>query len=401
MATAYTNLLGFALPVTGELSGTWGQVVNDSITELVEDSIAGTATAAVTSGDWTLSTTGSGAANEARCAIIRPTGSPGVTRNIIAPSQSKAYIVDNQSNAAVVFKGAATTGVTIAAGKQALVAWNGSDFVQVGASAGGSDTQVQYNSGGALAGSANLTFNGTTLTSAAFSGPINGSVGAVTPSTGVFTQVDVIAQGDLRLQDTTGGQFVALQAPGTVTSSYTLTLPVDDGNSGQVLTTDGSGVLSWTTNGAGDVTGPASSTDNAIARYDLTTGKIIQNSGVTIDDSNNLTIPGQGDLRFADSDSSNWVAFQAPGTVGTNVTWTLPSADGTSGQLLSTNGSGTLSWSTVASPAQAGGALIVNNTTATVSYTVASGSNAFSVGPITVADGVTVTVASGQRWVVI
>lgn len=167
MATSYTSLLGFALPATGELDGTWGTVVNDSITQLVEDSVAGTATQSVASGDWTLTTTGSGAANQARCAIIRPTGSPGVSRNVIAPSQSKAYIIDNQSNAAVVFKGAATTGVTVAAGKQALVAWNGSDFVQVGASAGGSNTQVQYNSSGTLAGSANLTFDGTTLTAAA------------------------------------------------------------------------------------------------------------------------------------------------------------------------------------------------------------------------------------------
>jgi hypothetical protein len=401
MTTAYTNLLGFALPVTGELSGTWGQVVNDSITELVEDSIAGTASVSVTAGNVTLTTTGSGAANEARCAIIRATGTPGTTRNVIAPSSSKAYIVDNQSDSAIVFKGAATVGVTIAAGKQALVAWNGSDFVQVGASAGGSNTQVQYNDNGTLAGSANLTFNGSTLTAAGFSGPINGTIGASTPNTGVFTQVDVIAQGDLRLQDTTGGQFVAMQAPGTLTSSYTLTLPPDDGNSGQVLTTDGSGVLSWTTNGAGDVTGPASSTDNAIARYDLTTGKIIQNSGVTIDDSDNLTIPGQADLRLADSDSSNYVALQAPSVLASNYTLTLPTDDGTSGQFLTTDGSGVLSWSTVSSPSQAGGALIVNNTTATVSYTVASGSNAFSVGPITVADGVTVTVASGQRWVVI
>lgn len=132
MATQYTNLLGFALPVTGELAGTWGDVVNNSITELVEDSIAGTATASVTSGNWTLSTTGSGASNEARCAILVPTGSPGVSRNIIAPSSSKAYIVDNQSNAAVVLKGSATTGVTIAAGTKALCAWNGTDFVQVG-----------------------------------------------------------------------------------------------------------------------------------------------------------------------------------------------------------------------------------------------------------------------------
>jgi len=43
--------------------------------------------------------------------------------------------------------------------------------------------------------------------------------------------------------------------------------------------------------GGGDVAGPASSTDNAIARFDLTTGKLIQNSGVTISDFNALTTP--------------------------------------------------------------------------------------------------------------
>jgi len=60
--------------------------------------------------------------------------------------------------------------------------------------------------------------------------------------------------------------------------------------------------------------------------------------------SSNVTLNAQSDLRFADSDSSNWVAFQAPATVASNVTWTLPSADGTADQALVTNGSGTLSW---------------------------------------------------------
>jgi hypothetical protein len=58
----------------------------------------------------------------------------------------------------------------------------------------------------------------------------------------------------------------------------------------------------------------------------------------------NAQLQAQSDLRFADSDSSNWVAFQAPATVSSNITWTLPAADGTSGQFLSTNASGTLSW---------------------------------------------------------
>jgi hypothetical protein len=53
--------------------------------------------------------------------------------------------------------------------------------------AGGSNTQVQFNSSGVLAGSANMTFNGTILTAAGFSGPLNGTVGATTATTGAFT----------------------------------------------------------------------------------------------------------------------------------------------------------------------------------------------------------------------
>ena len=131
MATTYTTLLGYALPTTGELDGLWGAEVNDSITQLVEDSVANYATASVTSGDWTLSTTGSGVSNEARMMILIPTGTPGVSRNVIAPSHSKMYVVVNQSDASVVLKGAATTGATIGAGYTAVVVWNGSDFEEI------------------------------------------------------------------------------------------------------------------------------------------------------------------------------------------------------------------------------------------------------------------------------
>jgi hypothetical protein len=54
----------------------------------------------------------------------------------------------------------------------------------------------------------------------------------------------------------------------------------------------------------------------------------------------------QADLRFGDSDDSNYVGFQAPSTIATNVLWSLPAADGSANQLLSTNGSATLSWAT-------------------------------------------------------
>ena len=55
----------------------------------------------------------------------------------------------------------------------------------------------------------------------------------------------------MRLQDTAGGQYIALRAPGTVTSNTILTLPDGAGTSGQVLSTDGAGVLSWADGGSG------------------------------------------------------------------------------------------------------------------------------------------------------
>jgi hypothetical protein len=79
-----------------------------------------------------------------------------------------------------------------------------------------------------------------------------------------------------------------------------------------------------------------------------------------------VTLNAQSDLRFADADSSNWVAFQGPATVSSNVTWTLPAADGTTGQVLSTNGSGALSWAT-ASGGGGGGASVTTSDTAPTS----------------------------------
>jgi hypothetical protein len=128
--TNFSPLLGLALPTTGDLSGTWGTVVNDSITQLLDSAVAGTTTLS-SDVDVTLSTT-NGAANQARNAVILWTASNAVTRYITAPAQSKAYFVINNGGDDIVIRGAGpTTGVTIGAGYKALVAWDGSDFVKV------------------------------------------------------------------------------------------------------------------------------------------------------------------------------------------------------------------------------------------------------------------------------
>jgi hypothetical protein len=91
-------------------------------------------------------------------------------------------------------------------------------------------------------------------------------------------------------------------------------------------------------------------------QFQNTTLSAAANQDITIDPSGtgilqiagDAQLQGQGDLRWADADSSNWVAFQAPATVSSNLTWTLPATDGSAAQVLTTNGSGTLSWSTAA-----------------------------------------------------
>lgn len=132
MPTAYTSLLGLALPVQGELSGVWGDEVNASITNLVESAIAGVVTL-TTDANVTLSTT-TGAANQARMAIINCTGARSVLRTITAPAASKAYTVINATTGGFAVKVVGvgpTTGITIPAGKRALIVWDGADFIQV------------------------------------------------------------------------------------------------------------------------------------------------------------------------------------------------------------------------------------------------------------------------------
>jgi hypothetical protein len=167
MTTAYTSLLGLALPVTGELSGAWGDTVNTAITTLLDSAVAGT-TSLTTDSDVTLTTT-TGAANEARQAIILWNPASGTTtRNITAPAQSKIYTVINASGGtqSIVFRGAGpTTGVTIVKGESAVVAWNGTDFIKVSNTSGaGAFTNLTV-TGNTILGDASgdtITVNGTT-----------------------------------------------------------------------------------------------------------------------------------------------------------------------------------------------------------------------------------------------
>ena len=147
-------------------------------------------------------------------------------------------------------------------------------------------------------------------------------------------------QGAVRFADLDSSNYVAFRAPSTVGTNVTWTLPAADGSNGQVLSTNGGSTLSWVT--PTSVTPPGGSDT-----------QIQFNSSNTFGGSNNLTWDGsnvqlgsQGQIRLADSDSSNYVALRSPATVAANRIFTLPSIYGTNGQFLSTDGTGVLSWAT-------------------------------------------------------
>ena len=325
-------------------------------------------------------------------------------------------------------------------------------------SPGGNPTTVQYNNSGSFAGSDNLTFDGTTLTAAGLSGPLNGTVGATTPTTGVFTTSTARAatnQDAVRMQGRAGGTsgYVATVTPATLTASRTLTLPDATGTlyvSGAALGTPSSGTVTNLTgtasiniNGtvgssapaagtftsvgyAGSTSGTVTLTAPAVAgtqSYTLptaapasngyaltsTTGGVMSwaatsgggspggsttqfqynNAGAFggastfTYDGTNVQLGTQGAMRFADADSSNYVAFKAPAIIGSNVTWTLPNTDGTAGQVLITNGSGVLSWATptLTPTAPTNNTIPVVSGTATVGQTLSSTTGTWSGYP--------------------
>ena len=248
---ANTALIGLTLPATGTLSGQWGDTVNNAISQIVDVAVAGTQQITTDADvDLTL-TTGTYASTgltstSSQYAVLLCTGARTAARNINTPKQSKTYVVINDTSGgyAITVRGgptSPTTGVTVAAGTRAIIAWNGTDFVNVGGgSAAGSTTQVQFNNAGAFGASANLTFDGTTLTANDF---IDSSLTASKP---VFTNgsKNLVSTGTLGADQ--GGTGLSTTTPYSVVFSGTT-------STGNFQATDGPGTATYvlTSNGAG------------------------------------------------------------------------------------------------------------------------------------------------------
>jgi len=227
MASSYSTDLKLELMVTGENSGTWGDKTNTNL-NLLQQAIAGYQDISIAGGAQTTALVMTDATlSNARNAVLKFSGTITGNQIVTIPDTiEKTYILYNGTVGAftVQFKTVSGTGPTFSTTDKGfkLVYSDGTNVTDVPLGVpGGSNTQIQFNSSGSFGGSANLTWDGT-----------NFQIGN---------------QGDLRLGDADNSNYVALHAPTTIASNYTLTLPTATGTANQVLQTDGSGNLSFAT----------------------------------------------------------------------------------------------------------------------------------------------------------
>ena len=331
MATQYTSLLGLALPVTGELSGSWGDVVNDSITSLLDTAVAGTTTLS-TDGDVTLSTT-TGASNQARQSILLCSGARTALRTITAPAQSKIYTVINATTGGYSVKvvGAGpTTGVTIVAGESAVIAWNGSDFIKVS------------NTGGS-ASFTNVTVSGTTTLSgltASTALALNSSKEVVSV-TNTGTGNNVLSASPT-LTGTISGANASLSGTLAVTGVATLTAQpiLSSLTASQAVFTDGSkGLVSNAITGTGNVVMSASPTltgtvaGASLQLSSLTSGRVTYaGASGLLQDSANLTFNGT-DLTVSGAVNAGTINATTLDLTNLEVT-NIKAKDGTAGMQI-------------------------------------------------------------------
>ena len=197
MASSYSSDLKLELMATGENAGTWGDKTNTNL-NLIQQAIAGYEAIDVSSGA-TLAMTNATLSN-ARNAVLKLTGTLTGNVDVTCPdSIEKTYVVQNGTSGAhtVTFKTVSGTGATFSTTDKGIKVLfsDGTNVVDVLANA---------------------------------------------------SQINLVNQNEVRFEDASGGEYVGLKAPTTVSSSVSFALPGADGSSGNGITTDGSGNLSFT-----------------------------------------------------------------------------------------------------------------------------------------------------------
>jgi hypothetical protein len=228
-----TALLDLPLPVEGYFDGTWGDLVNNALTNYLDIAIAGTlvltgdspVTLDNTAGDDSASNISSTSAQYAVVKITTTTTTKTITVGTAgSPAVSKIYIVDNAgAGGTVTFKAYGQTGISVAVGEKCVVYFNGTDFVKVASSVADGVTSV----------SGTGTVNGITLT-----GTVT-STGSLTLG-GTLANVNLTSQVTGTLPIANGGTGTTSTTFANLTTNVTGTLPVANGGTG-VTTSTGTG----------------------------------------------------------------------------------------------------------------------------------------------------------------
>lgn len=458
MASTYSTSLKIQLIATGEQSGIWGNTT-DTNWNLIEQAVAGVQTITMANANYTLSNL-NGVSDEARNMVLVVQGTNSAIYQVIAPLVPKVYVVSNQTSGgyAITIGGISGSYVTVPNGSTTLVYGDGVNFyaAQTGSagnwsvggnlSVTGNSTLAGTLSAGAGALSVNIpavvtgSISSTTLTvSAVTSGTL--FVGQTLSGTGVTTNTTITALGS-------GSGGVGTY---TVSTSQTVASTTITGASAALasnLITSGNAAITGNTaiSGTLSATGNTTLTGTLTVASDTTfsgTGEIILPNGTTAQRS---ALPTSGMIRYNSTTSAFEGYTSAPGATIASITYATTTATLTTSSVhgLSTEAVVTISgaspsayngtysitvtsptqftytmasnpganaspvgsyvsgyWGAVGSGAQAQGVVYENGQTISANYTMTSGKNGESVGPITVSSGIVVTIPAGSRWVIL
>jgi hypothetical protein len=340
---------------TGENSGTWGNVTNLNLGTAIEEAIVGSADVTFSSGNVTLTLTDSNGSQTARNLRLNCVGTTGGARDLIVPAIEKSYLINNGCADAITVKNASGTGIAVPAGKTMLVYNNGTNVVD------------------AVTHLSSLT------------------LATVLP----------VASGGTGTNTSTGSGNVVLS------TSPTLVTPIlGTPTSGTLTNTTGFPVANLAGAGAGVLTflaTPSSANLAAAVTGETGTGALVFGTGPTIDGGTlSGTFAGtptfSGNITF-----SSTGAITAPvGTTGQRPTAAtgMLRFNSTGSSFEGYNGS---SWSSLGGAQGGVGNPFVyeNDITVTASYTLTTGKNGMSAGPITIDDSVTVTVPDNSTWTIV
>jgi len=212
MASTYTPL-GVELQATGENAGTWGTKTNTNL-QLIEQILGGFTQQSIAGGAQTTALTVSDGSTGATLAhrMIEFTGTITGNQIVTIPLDVQTfYIIKNSTS-------------------------------------GAHTVQFKYATGSGSSITFSTTDKGTKILFAKADDGTNPNIEDVLAN---LSTINLVNQNEVRFEDASGGEYVALKAPTTVSSNLTLTLPSADGTSGQALTTNGSGALSFSDAGIG------------------------------------------------------------------------------------------------------------------------------------------------------